>query len=336
MRAPRFGLLSNLLVAMIFFAPTAAKAQAHSAEYPYPKAGAKIGQGWDSFNERATTASCVEVAEVRLETASFKTHVEQIQSTYSLITKTTTSVSAAYNGFGVGASGSFSTSSSLSINTDDQNFLFTFESSDGSTFATAPDSQRDDGFALSDQAVKGLTALKSDAAQQNYLAKFWQSPLAGTGAIKLTAAATELRNKSPKDFDRICGDGFVSAIHRGGRINLLLTQRFASAASANSLAASLSASGYGASGSGSYTTSTQRLTSTNNLAYRVFQEGGIPLKPVALSPLAKDEFFDVNAILPAPDQLIANPTAFTVTVTPYQNAIAESEDGRDFPSPLGL
>jgi hypothetical protein len=34
-----------------------------SADYSYPNAGVKIGQGWDSFNERATAASCVEVAE---------------------------------------------------------------------------------------------------------------------------------------------------------------------------------------------------------------------------------------------------------------------------------
>jgi hypothetical protein len=308
-----------------------------SADYSYPNAGAKIGQGWDSFNERGTTAACVEVAEARLETASFETHVEQIQSTYSLITKATTSVSAAYNGFGATASGSISTNTSLSINTDDQNFLFTFESSDGSTFAVPPGARDIDGLELSDQSIKGLTALKSEAAQQNYLAKFWERPpLAGGGAITLTPAALELRKKSQKDFDRICGDGFVSAIHRGGRINILLTQRLASAASANSLAASLSASGYGGSVSGSYSSSTQKLNSTDNLSYRVLQQGGTPLKPVALPSLGKDQFFDVNAILPAPDQLIANPTAFTVTITPYENAIADLGDSGEFPSPIRL
>src|SRR5580704_2078221 len=81
-----------------------------SADYPYPNAGARIGQGWDSFNERATGASCVDVVEAPLEKASFETHVEQIQSTYSLATQTTTSVSASYSGFGASASGGFSMS----------------------------------------------------------------------------------------------------------------------------------------------------------------------------------------------------------------------------------
>ena len=41
-------------------------------EFSYPKSGVKIGQEWDSFNERATAASCVEVAEARLETSSYR------------------------------------------------------------------------------------------------------------------------------------------------------------------------------------------------------------------------------------------------------------------------
>ena len=44
----------------------------------------------------------------------------------------------------------------------------------------------------------------------------------------------------------------------------------------------------------------------------------------------------MNTILPTPDQLIANPTAFTVTVTPYQNVIEEINQNDKFPSPLGL
>jgi len=309
-----------------------------SADYPYPNGGAKLGQGWDSFNQRATAGSCVEFAETRLEKSSFETHVEQIQSSYSLITKTTTSVSASYSGFGAGGSGSVSSSSSLNINTDDQNFLFTFESSDGSTFAVAPDKGESGGLELSDQAVKGLTAVKSDAAQQTYLAKLLgRSPLSVGGMTTLTAAAKQMRKTSKFDFDRICGDGFVSAIHRGGRINFLLTQKFASTETANSLSASLSASGYGASGSASYSTSTTRLNKTDNLSYRVFQYGGVPFKPAALpATIAAGQFFDVNTILPPPDQLIANPTAFTVTVTPYENVVTDIPKGEKFPSPLRL
>ena len=97
-----------------------------------------------------------------------------------------------------------SATSSFSLNTDDQNFLFTFESSDGSTFAVPRDGQTHDGVELSDQAVKGLTALKSNSAQQNYLSRFLgRLPIPGTGQIKLSTAAIELRKKNDsKDFDQ--------------------------------------------------------------------------------------------------------------------------------------
>lgn len=115
----------------------------------------------------------------------------------------------------------------------------------------------------------------------------------------------------------------------------MLTQKYASNASANSLSASLSASGFGASGSASYSTSTEKLNTTANLSYRVFQFGGIPFKPIALSSVGANQFFDVNAILPGPDQLVANPTAFTVSATPYENVIPDAKP-EEFPSPQKL
>jgi hypothetical protein len=308
-----------------------------SGDFPYPESGVKIGQGWDSFNQRATTASCVDVAESRIERASFETHVEQLQSSYSLITKSTTSISAAYGGFGFKASGKYSDSSATNLNTDDQNYLFTFESSNGSTFATPPDSHPQDGIELSDQTVKALTSFKSDAAQQSYVARIWSQPgTVHSGAIKLNKDSSDLRTKDRKSFDRICGDGFVSAIHRGARISLLLSQKFTSSDQANNLIASLSASGFGLSANGGYSVATQRLATTANLSYRIFQEGGIPLKPVALPQLSNGTFFDVNSILPSADQLVAAPVAFSVTVTPYENAIAPLDNQGPFPSPFRL
>jgi hypothetical protein len=307
-----------------------------SATYSYPDDGAKLGQGWDSFNNRGTTATCVEFVEAKLERSSFETQVEQIQSSYSLVTKTTTSVSASYSGFGVSASGEVSSSHSLSINSDDQNFLFTFRSLNGSTFAVPVNAPGSPQLDLSEQGDKTLGHLKSDLSQDAFLKKYWAAVPERGGFIKLTNDALALRKRSKIDFDRICGDGFVSAIHRGSRISVLLSHRFSSRAEANSLTASLSASGYGASGSASYSTSTQKLNSTNNLSYRVFQQGGVPSKPQGLPALAKDQFFDVNLILPTPDQLISGPTAFSVTIVPYENAMEDLDGKLEFPSPLKL
>jgi hypothetical protein len=161
-----------------------------SGDFPYPESGVKIGQGWDSFNQRATTASCVEASETRIEQASFDTHVEQLRSSYSLVTKTTTSISAAYGGFGFKASGKVSDAASTNLNTDDQKVLFTFESSNGSTFAASPNQPSQD-IELSDQAVKALAALKSDTAQQTYFSGIWSQPNAAhSGAIRMADGFT--------------------------------------------------------------------------------------------------------------------------------------------------
>jgi len=305
--------------------------------YPYPQSGVRIGQGWDSFNEQGTSAACVNVAETRLERASYETQVQQVQGSYSLATQATTSISASYRGMGASASGSLATSSSLTVSADDQNFLFTFSSSAGSTFAVPPQDSEGDPKPLSEEISKGLAALKSDAAQQLYLNQILQKPQTyRTGNIELTGDAENLFKTNKKRFRRECGDGYVSAIHRGSRINVLLTQRLASHSQASSLSASLSASGYGGSINGSYSTSKTEAVASAALSYRWFQEGGVPLRPKAMAGKTDDlKLFDVNTILPSPDDLVANPTAFQVTVTPYENLIKDN-DIEELPSPTKL
>jgi hypothetical protein len=301
--------------------------------YPYPAAGVRIGQGWDGFNLQGTAGSCVNVSEAVLEQSAFDTSMEQLQSTYSLVTKTTTSVSAAYRGFGASASGSMNTSSSFRLRSDDQNVMFSFKSSHGSTFAVPPHHSSDKRLEMSEHAVKALAALKSESTQQAYLARILQQPGSfPTGVIELTEEAKKLRNDDSGEFKKKCGDGFISAIHRGARIDLVLTQKLASREEANSLAAALSASGFGGSLNASYSASTQKLSSTDKLSYRIFQQGGIPLKPEALKPLAPSTFFDVNALLPPPDQLMASPTAFTVSVTSYDALPGVEANPEVFPS----
>ena len=52
----------------------------------------------------------------------------------------------------------------MQVNSDDQNFLFTFESISGSTFAVPPGTKQ---FEVSDSAFKLLETVKSDRAQDN-------------------------------------------------------------------------------------------------------------------------------------------------------------------------
>jgi hypothetical protein len=210
----------------------------------------------------------------------------------------------------------------MQINSDDQNFLFTFESSNGSTFAVAPNTTVSKNLELPPSALQLFGSAKGESAQQAVLSAVLSRANGFSGHfIRLTDEARQLLKSGPSGanaFRRVCGDGFVAAIHRGSRIQVLLTQKFNSLKQRDSLDATLSASGYGASGGATYSTSTDLLKTTDNLRYHVFQEGGIPFSPRALSSAkTKGDFFDINAILPPPEQLLANPTAFSISVLPY-------------------
>jgi len=282
--------------------------------YPYPQGGALIGQGWDTFNNAGTTGSCVKVDAAKLEQSSFSLEVQQVLSSYSLLRTVQASVSASYKGGGGSVSGSVSKSSSRQIKTDDQNVLFNYESLDGSTFAVAPGAVQDD-LVSSEPKLKMLTSAPN--VNDRIVRQLLEQPTHfGGSTIQLTPEALDLLD-DPLAFRRVCGEGFVAAIHRGVRIQVLLTQSGASTDERNSLSASLSASGYGASGRASYSTSKAEVTSSDKLGYRVFQEGGIPTKPVAIT--VREKVFDVNSILPTADQLLSNPTAFRVVVVPYAN-----------------
>lgn len=298
-----------------------------AAVFPYPANGVTVGQGWDTFNNAGTAGSCVNVDTTRLERSSFSSDVQQVISTYSLLRTVETSVSASYKGAGGKVKASASTSSSRQVKSDDQNFLFNFESWDGSTFAVPP------GSVLGPLAHQELREI---ATQRDLNDRIVQSVLAEPskfpgGIIRLTKEAAALLSK-PDEFRRHCGEGFVAAIHRGVRVQLLLSQSGASREEKDALRAALSASGYGASGRASYSRSTEMKTALAKLGYRVFQDGGAPLQTGALKN-ASDRL-DVSSMLPSPEDLLANPTAFRVVVIPYANI-----DGRaagSLATPLNL
>ena len=83
-------------------------------------------------------------------------------------------------------------------------------------------------------------------------------------------------------------------------------------------------------GGASYNSSTTKLATTDNLSYRMFQQGGVPPQVRALIQKTEGKpFFDVNTIIPSPDNLLINPTAFKVDVIPYA-LISDAKLPKDF------
>lgn len=319
-------------------APTEFTENLPAATYPYPANGALLGQGWDTFNDSPTTSSCVDVEAAPLERSSYTSNVEHVISTYSLLKEVAVSASASYSGTGTKASANVVAKRTNQVRTDAQNFLFTFESSSGSTFAVAPGTVQQNGINPTDSTVKLMDAAKGEMAQERLAtALSTQLPSFKGASIKLSTEASTLLGSNPAEFRRRCGEGFVAAIHRGARVQLLLSQTNASQAEKEAFAASLSASGFGGSAKASYSTSSDKKLGTSSLHYTTFQEGGVPLKPtdLAIGSTGKpDQLINLEDVLPKPEQLQVNPTAFRVVVVPYANV--DPRVASALPTPLRM
>jgi hypothetical protein len=286
-------------------------------QFPYPTDGVVIGQGWDSFTERGTQAQCVAVTEVAIESNSFDTSVEEIKSTFSLVKDQSMSASLGGSFGGFGGSGSVSSTTSHKLETDFSNVLFSFNASIGSTRAIGIGGAGDPfGFSALDS--RGVEVLeKSEPAAQSYAYQILaQEPRPRRGSeVELTPAALALltAGDTPK-FQRVCGDGFVSAIHRGTRVHVLATFQSRSEKDKSSFAASLEAKGFGVSASGSMSSALEQTVFDSKTRYSISQQGGIPFAP----PTKID---DLSSMFLKTENFIERPAAFAITITPYSNVV---------------
>lgn len=288
-------------------------------QFPYPESGAFIGQGWNSISGMPTSSSCVSVDVAPLETTTYNSQAKRIQS--SLEIEKRSSFSANVSGFG--GSAGYKSNSQNKINSDDQNFMLSFESSHGSTFAVPPDSmstQNRETFFSSLQP-------NSDSTEKiNTTALLLASSLPirmQPSSIEIEESKLDLLDKDPAQFALTCGDGFVAALHRGVRIDIVLSQRYTSLDSKNSFSAYLGGSGFGVSGSAATSREYSKATAQNELSYSILQEGGMPLLPKSIG--GQSDKFDVGQLLPQPEHFVSNPNVWSMTVIPYGNISSREE-----------
>jgi hypothetical protein len=298
---------------------------------PYPPDGAVIGQGWDSFKERATQAQCVAVTEVAIESDSFDTDVEEIKSTFSLLKEQSMSASIGGSFGGFGASGSVSSSSSHKLETDFENVLFSFNASVGSSRAVGIGGQGE-AFAFStlNSDTRKFIGQAQPASQTLIFQALAQEPRPRRGSeVELTPAAVGwLSSGDLSTFQRVCGDGFVSAIHRGTRVHVLATYQSRNEQEKSSFSASLAASGFGASASASMSSAMDQTVLNKNTRYTISQQGGIPFGP-------PKSFNELTGMFTKTENFIERPAAFAVTVTPY-STVANYPSGVVLQSPERL
>jgi hypothetical protein len=133
------------------------------------------------------------------------------------------------------------------------------------------------------------------------------------GAVRLKEDLRKLAASSPADFVKACGTGFVAVIHRGARVNGLMSFREVEAKDRQELKVSAQGSGAGFS----------MNASMNSLVEKYSKNGKLDIKFEQLGGSAKDFPMDKTALLTAvsglPTEAAAQPRPFLMVVQGYSS-----------------
>ncbi|SFL09520.1 hypothetical protein SAMN04488004_107205 [Loktanella salsilacus] len=289
-------MLRSILFAGLLFATTSADSQEIASSLrpftiPYPTDGLALGQGWDSILSQGVNAQCLIFAEDPIERSTFDLDVREVHDSYAYRRAKSISVSGGGSGFGVSVSASYARSTDVEINTDFLNYLLTYRMDFGGT-RVAPPAQVWQ-FRENEQRQGGSIVDFSPRAQETLTS--------GRDNINVTLSIEKFRG--------LCGDYFVSAIHRGARIDVLATYASANRTEQEAVRASVSTRGWGASISTETADNTTEGFNATKFRFKVDQEGGA-------SPVVVTKFEDVASAI-EPLDVMLNPVAYGVTLTPY-------------------
>lgn len=290
----------------------------------YPVDGIILGQGFDTTRNSKTTGICVEVDEAQLENNSFTTSAKQMLNKRSLYRSSAFSIAASYSAGGFGASGSVEAKKSYKFNSDRFHFLLSFEADHSSVFAIPKNSSPYGPDSFASESGETLKYIDSSLQSRRF---DYLTDIANyrKGQFTLTEDALKIlkpnaADSTPTDlhnFQKICGSGFVSAIHRGSSVDMVISSATQSVEQNRSLKASLKASGFGASVSGKFSKTEITTSEDINIQTDVFQRGGLPFQPPG-------KISDLSKFYESTDIILSEPVAYKITVTPYSSFIDQS------------
>lgn len=284
--------------------------------YSYPDDGVVIGQGWNNFTLRGTPARCVNVIEVPIESSVYSSDLKEIKSTYSLFKDESFSaaVSGSFGGFSGGASGS--RQKSYKLDTQAINVLFEFASNVSGTQAIGHPDGNHSGIVDTGvfTEIENYSSFSDEA--QKVIAEFATNPNPNLSGFRVTLtedAKKLLENpKGLEEFKSVCGDGFVSAIHRGTDIKVIASYKSKKSESRRKFSYAVSAGGFGAKANASRTGEESTSEFDSETEFKIFQTGGIPYAP-------PNSFSGIRNLISDSSNFVLNPAAFEIKVTPYSS-----------------
>ncbi len=247
-----------------------------------PETGIDLGWGWDSFDSRPVPSVCVEFAE-RSEPAQTRIMtMHEVSDSYEVMQRMGMSAEASVKTIGFEASGKAAFAKELNITGFSSSFLLNASVDNGVRYAApAP-------------VVAGRE-------------------ISSGPSLRLTAEAAALaRGRTLDEFQRRCGNAFVSAVYSGARLTAVLTIATESHQQQESLSAELSGSGWGARMRAKVEGLSTNADANERLDLSIFQVGG---RGDAI-PTSKEDLLEKLEILSA--LAFDAPKDFRIAVTPYE------------------
>jgi hypothetical protein len=318
--------ISVTTAAMVLCAREPALSQAITGHriISYPtEVGVTLGIGWDSRAGKKKNASCIE-ADITKDPGEDKNLIfRRVVDVESLMRSLSVSVEAKANGIVGSASGSVNFSKSVSFNSEDVNISAVALVVQGTQFLIPKDTKKKLQDIFGGMKIQALSADNSDLGPWNDLSSFDRtSELAPTlsmhaiqsvtdAQISLSPPKARLAASDRAEFERECGDGFISALVGGGSVEVLYSFANREEKEREDISTALSGSYAGFSTSASVKSILEKYSkqATTKIFYHQGGGSGDPL------PISQDQLETKIQQLPA--LVKESPRPFRLTFTPY-------------------
>ncbi len=257
-----------------------------------PDTGISLGWGWNTYDNRAVPSICIEFAEGREPAQTQTVSIKEVSDNFEVMQHIGITAEASVSTIGVEASGKAAFAKDVNITGFASNFMLNASVQNGVRYASPVP-------AKGQQLPAGVTPLSDRGG-------------AG-GEIRLTDAALKLASlKDPGQFQKACGDSFVSSVFSGAKMTALITINESSHAEQEKLSAQMSGSGWGVSLSASAEENSEEKSSSKDSSVSVFLTGG---RNEAIPSDAKEV---VAAAKRLAVMAFEAPKDFSMAITPYQ------------------
>lgn len=242
----------------------------------YPVEGVRLGQGWHDDQGEKAQAVCIEFQPEMDQGQEQSMNMEVVTDRSEMMQSMNVSAEMQVKAIAYEVSGKASYAKNVEMKSESMHFVAHAKVNNGVQFA-AP---------LSGETKK---------------------------MIALTPTFRSLASRDYPEFERQCGEAFVSAIYSGSELNAVLSFEEQSSSSRETIEASMKGSGWGFEAEGSASQTMQNYSSSSKLRISYFQTGGKG------NPIPTDQQGFVEAINRLPQLAAESPYNYRIMVRSYKS-----------------